>query len=84
MERSVGMARIAHCLSACSFDRSIAMAFGYRHTGFTGAWAKEKDCRKLVNANPSDIVLGEAHSNDPMVLKPVEWIKQQLAALAEA
>lgn len=79
----VDMARIAHCLSACSFDRAIAMTFGRRMTGFTGGWAKEKDARKLVNAAPKDIVLGESFYGDEIIERPVDWIKQQLAKLDE-
>jgi hypothetical protein len=79
----VDIARIAHCISACSFDRSLAMTFGYARTGFTGRWAEQRDCRKLVKANPADIVLDEARWNDPIVEKPVEWIREQLAKLSE-
>ena len=79
----VDMARIAHCLSACSFDRAIGMTFGRNVTGFKGSWAAEKDPRKLVNAAPSDIVLGESRYGDDIIERPVDWIRQQLAILAE-
>jgi len=79
----VDIARIAHCLSACSFDRTIAMEFGRKMTGFTGSWAKQTDPRKLVNASPSDIVLGESRYGDEIVERPLDWIRQQLAKLAE-
>jgi hypothetical protein len=79
----IDMARIAHCLSACSFDRSIAMTFARRMTGFKGKWASEQDSRKLVGASPCDIVLNESRYGDDIVNNPVDWIRQQLAALAE-
>jgi hypothetical protein len=79
----VDMARIAHCLSACSFDRTLAMGFGYARTGFTGGWARQKDSRKLVNAGPKDIVLNESKYDDEIVKRPLDWIKQQLAMLSE-
>lgn len=79
----IDMARIAHCLSACSFDRTLAMAFGYAKTGFEGQWAQERDVRKLVNAGPSDIVLNEARYEDDLVRTPVLWIQRELAKLNE-
>jgi hypothetical protein len=79
----VDMARIAHCLSACSFDRTLAMSFGYAKTGFCGGWASQRDARKLVNAGPSDIVLGDAHYTDELITQPIKWIQNQLAKLNE-
>lgn len=79
----IDMARIAHCLSACSFDRTLAMSFGYAETGFKGGWANERDVRKLVNASPQDIVLKEAHYSDELLKNPVFWIQKQLAKLQQ-
>jgi hypothetical protein len=59
------------------------MEFGRKITGFKGSWAKQEDARKLVNASPSDIVLGESRYGDSIVERPLDWIREQLAKLAE-
>jgi hypothetical protein len=87
----------AYVLTNPGFPRSLCFAWGAER-GFTGKWARFKnshgtaiypntpgymaELRRVLQANPQDLVIMGGFSGDPLVANPLKWLNMQVSQYA--
>lgn len=76
----------AFVLCNVAFARHLTYGLGMKLQDFNGAWpsgyyteAYPKLRAERIGLNGDDIMIKEVHMNDPLVSKPITWLKEQLA-----